>query len=117
MGRDESMSKFIALRKRPRTAQFGLEEMSSEDKRLRILQEVPTDEQVDALERIGPPAAFLERISERLFFTFVAGKSTGAIFEYGSKHTNFGSTFFFLLNSLKFFSVKACVICFARSVL
>ena len=47
------MSKFIALRRKPRTAQWGLEEMSSEDKRLRILQEVPTDERVGALESIG----------------------------------------------------------------
>jgi subtilisin family serine protease len=47
------MSKFIALRRRPRTAQFGLEELSFENKRMRILQEVPTDKQVDALESIG----------------------------------------------------------------
>lgn len=47
------MSKFIALRRKPRTTQLGLEELSSEDKRMRILQEVPTDERVDALESIG----------------------------------------------------------------
>ena len=47
------MSKFIALRRKPRTAQWGLEELSSEDKRMRILQEVPTDERVEALKSIG----------------------------------------------------------------
>ena len=47
------MSKFIALRKRPRTELLGLEAMPSEDKRLRIMQEVPETTRAHALQRIG----------------------------------------------------------------
>jgi subtilisin family serine protease len=47
------MSKFIALRRESRTMQLGLEALSFEDRRLRILQEVPTSRRADALESIG----------------------------------------------------------------
>lgn len=47
------MSRFIAVRKRPRTAELGLEEMPYEDRRQRIMQEVPGATTVDALQRIG----------------------------------------------------------------
>jgi subtilisin family serine protease len=47
------MSKFIALRKRPRTAQLGLEDLPFEDRRQRILQEAPSSVRAGQLESIG----------------------------------------------------------------
>jgi subtilisin family serine protease len=47
------MSKFIALRRRPRTAEFGLEDLSFEHRRQRILQEAPSSVRAGQLESIG----------------------------------------------------------------
>lgn len=47
------MSKFIALRRTPRSEAWGVESMSSEDRRLRVLKEGAEPARVDALQSIG----------------------------------------------------------------
>jgi subtilisin family serine protease len=47
------MTKFIALRRRPRTTMMGLDAMSFEEKRSRIVRDAPLSERTEALKGLG----------------------------------------------------------------